>query len=105
MKQIKSSYVSSLSYAAGPLEYRLTNDYLFRALLQRSNKVLKGLISSLLHTKTEEILSASIMNPIELGTSIDSKTFILDIKVLLNNQTVINLEMQVIDYANWHDRS
>lgn len=45
------------------------------------------------------------MNPIELGTSIDSKTFILDIKVLLNNQTVINLEMQVIDYANWPDRS
>lgn len=32
-----------LTAAGGPVAIRLTNDYLFRALLQRSNKALKGL--------------------------------------------------------------
>lgn len=32
--------------ATGPVPIRLSNDYLFRALLQRSNSTLKGLICS-----------------------------------------------------------
>ena len=89
----------------GPLTIPMTNDYLFRALLQQNNKVLKGLISSLLHLPFEEIVSVEITNPIELGKSIDDKTFFLDIKVLLNSDTVINLEMQVINEQNWPERS
>ena len=89
----------------GPLTIPMTNDYLFRALLQQNNKVLKGLISSLLHLPLEEIVSAEITNPIELGKSIDDKTFLLDSKVLLNNNAIINLEMQVINEYNWPDRS
>ena len=89
----------------GPLAIPMTNDYLFRALLQQNNKVLKGLISSLLHLPLEEIVSVEITNPIELGRSIDDKTFFLDIKVLLNSDTVINLEMQVINEQNWPERS
>ena len=89
----------------GPLTIPMTNDYLFRALLQQNNKVLKGLISSLLHLPLEEIASVEITNPIELGTAIDAKTFLLDIKILLNNDTIINLEMQVINEHNWPERS
>ena len=90
---------------SGPLTIPMTNDYLFRALLQQNNKVLKGLISSLLHLRLEEIVSVEITNPIELGKSIDAKTFFLDIKVLLNCNTIINLEMQVINEHNWPERS
>ena len=89
----------------GPLIIPMTNDYLFRALLQQNNKVLKGLISSLLHLSLDEIISVEITNPIELGKSIDAKDFFLDIKVLLNSDTVINLEMQVINEHNWPERS
>ena len=89
----------------GPLSIPMTNDYLFRALLQQNNKVLKGLISSLLHLSPREITSVEITNPIELGKSIDAKYFFLDIKVLLNSDTVINLEMQVINEHNWPERS
>ena len=50
-----------------------------------------------------------VRNPILLGTALtedfDSKTFILDINVLLNDHTLINLEMQVADYKNWPERS
>ncbi len=91
--------------AFGPLPIPMTNDYLFRALLQRNNKVLKGLVCSLLHLAPGQLHSAEITNPIELGASVTDKTFILDIKVLLNDQTVLNLEMQVINQHNWVERS
>ncbi len=91
--------------STGSLVVSMTNDYLFRALLQRNNKVLKGLICSLMHLTQDEVTSVVITNPIELGTSIGDKTFILDIKVLLNSLTVINLEMQVINQYDWVERS
>ncbi len=98
--------MSGLNFpASGPLPIPMTNDYLFRALLQRNNKVLKGLVCSLLHLSPKQLSTAEITNPIELGASITDKTFILDIKVLLNDQTVLNLEMQVINQHNWVERS
>ena len=91
--------------SSGKLEFPMTNDYLFRALLQKNNKVLKGLIGALLHMDVDSITSAVIQNPIELGKSFDDKTFILDVKVLLNNNEIIDLEMQVINYYDWPERS
>lgn len=102
---IPTSAIVDLSAATGPVAIKMTNDYLFRALLQRNNRVLKGLIRSLLHLSPEEITSVEITNPIELGTSVDEKEFILDIKVKLNSSVIINLEMQVINERNWVNRS
>ena len=90
---------------SGALLVPMTNDYLFRALLQRNNLVLKGLICALLHMEEADISSVIITNPIRLGDSIDNKTFVLDINVILNQQHIINLEMQVINLNNWQDRS
>ena len=42
---------SDWKQATGELNIKLINDYLFRALLQRNNHVLKGLIASLLHIR------------------------------------------------------
>ncbi len=89
----------------GKLEYRLTNDYLFRVLLQNSHKVLEGLVCSLLHLKPEQIHSLIITNPIKLGEAVSDKTFVLDVEVQLNSNKLINLEMQVINEGNWTDRS
>lgn len=50
-------------------------------------------------------ISIEITNPILLGKYIEGKTFILDIKVLLNNNTIINLEMQIENQQNWPERS
>ena len=90
---------------SGALIVPMTNDYLFRALLQRNNLVLKGLICALLHMEETDISSVIITNPIRLGDSIDNKTFVLDINVILNQHHIINLEMQVINLNNWQDRS
>ena len=90
---------------SGALFVPMTNDYLFRALLQRNNLVLKGLICALLHMKESDISSVIITNPIRLGDTIDNKTFVLDINVILNQHHILNLEMQVINLNNWQDRS
>ena len=100
---------------SGALIVPMTNDYLFRALLQRNNLVLKGLICALLHMKEADISSVIITNPIRLGDSIDNKTFVLDINVILNQHHIINLEMQVKYlylliyrfkiFSYWHDSS
>lgn len=91
--------------ASGPVRIPMTNDYLFRALLQTNNYALKGLVCSLLHLTPSDIVSVVVTNPIELGNAPDDKTFLLDVKVSLNGDTVINLEMQVINEYNWKERS
>lgn len=40
----------------------------------------------------DEVHSVVILNPIVLGEHIDNKDFILDIRCLLNDDTMINLE-------------
>lgn len=95
----------SFEDATGSIDYGFTNDYMFRALLQQNNHVLKGLICSLLHLKTDEVISVEITNPILPGDNIDMKEFIMDIQIVLNNNTLINLEMQVVNEKNWPERS
>lgn len=91
--------------ASGPVAIRMNNDYLFRALLQRNNRALKGLICSLLHLDADQVSTVVITNPIALGDTIDGRSFFLDTRVLLNDSTVINLEMQVANEHNWVERS
>ena len=109
MKQDNTSFTSLygdiLHNASGSLPIPMTNDYLFRALLQQNNQILKALICSLLHLDDTKVNSVIISNPIELGKNIDEKTYILDIKVSLNGHAVINLEMQVVNERNWPERS
>ena len=83
--------INSWQNATGPLTIPMTNDYLFRALLQRNNFVLRGLIAALLHLNESDIISVFITNPINLGECITDKTFILDINLILNDNTIINL--------------
>ena len=106
MQQNNSTMLSGdFASATGKIEYGFTNDYMFRAILQKNKKVLKALICSLLHLKPEDVCSIEITNPIILGEKIDAKEFVLDIHVSMNNHTSINLEMQVQNHFNWKDRS
>ena len=95
----------NLKHASGKIKYGGTNNYIFQAFLQENNDALKSLICSVLHMDPETIISIEITNPILLGKYIEGKTFILDIKVLLNNNIIINLEMQIENQQNWPERS
>ena len=94
----------SFETATGSIDYPFTNDYMFRAILQKDKQVLKALIAALLHLKKESIHDVAITNPIELGAAISDKDFILDIRVNLNNEQLI-LEMQMSNEYNWSERS
>ena len=102
---MQNTQPASFMEATGVIQYNMTNDYMFRYILQKNKKVLKGLICSLLHLEPEQIKSVEVTNPIDLSEDINGKDFILDINVLLNDDTQINLEMQVENKHNWTDRS
>lgn len=102
---IGNSLHQHLADATGPIDFPFTNDYIFRAALQKDAIILKGLICSMLHMYPDEIKSLIITNPITLGQHIDNKEFILDISLILNDDTHIDLEMQVKNEGDWNDRS
>ena len=102
---MQNEQVISYKEATGVIQYNMTNDYMFRYILQKNQKVLKGLICALLHLEPEEVQKVEITNPINLNEDIKDKEFILDIDVLLNDNTKIGLEMQVQDKQNWTERS
>ncbi len=105
MSNVTFSISQSLAEATGPIDYTFTNDYMFRAILQKNIAVLKALICSLLHIPPALVKSVEITNPIVLGQHIDSKEYVLDITVLMNDDTHIDLEMQVQNENNWQCRS
>ena len=99
-----SNQSNSLSLS-GKLQHTLTNDYLFRAVIQKNPEAAKGLVAALLDIPVSEIKELIIENPIILGEKIEDKDCILDLRLLLNNNARINLEMQVGNLTNWTMRS
>ena len=71
--------------ATGKLEYTLMNDYMFHVVMQRNEKVLRGLIGSLLGLSQDEIVSVELKNPIIPGQAVGDKEIILDLMIILNN--------------------
>ena len=98
-------HCTSLQEATGEVEYRLMNDCMFHVVFQKNPKALRGLCASLLHMHPEEVHSVEVLNPFEFKTMPTDKTFILDLKVKLNDDRILNFEVQVIDEKNWPERS
>lgn len=91
--------------ASGPLRFKMTNDAMFHIVFEANQEALKAFLCSLLRLRPEEISSVEVTNPIKFGDNIYSKTFVLDLRLLLNNTTVINIEMQVENLSFWKERS
>ena len=105
MKKENNKKTYQFHKATGALKYTMTNDYLFRMVLQRDKETLTLLICSLLHLTKDQVVDVYIDNPVEPGATIANKEYQLDIVVKLNGDVIINLEMQVINYNNWTMRS
>ncbi|MDO4960722.1 MAG: PD-(D/E)XK nuclease family transposase, partial [Eubacteriales bacterium] len=85
--------------------YGLTNDYMFKVIMQENVYVREMLIRALLGLDEEELTYSEVLNPIIPGYAIDNKTCILDLNLMLNNKEKLNLEMQVIKDQAWEKRS
>lgn len=53
---------------------------------------MKMLVCSLLGYKQSDIKEITIRNPIQVGQAIERKGFILDVALLLNDDTYVNIE-------------
>ena len=91
--------------ATGKLEYTLTNDYMFHVVMQRNEKVLRGLIGSLLGIAQDEIIKVELKNPIIPGQAVGDKEIVLDLMIILNGDRFLNIEMQVNRREDWVERS
>lgn len=89
----------------GPVKYGFTNDYMFRAVLQRSSIVLAEIVRILLYIPEGNQVECEILNPIVLSEQLGDKNCVLDILVLVNGTEKVNLEMQVEIAGNWVKRS
>lgn len=94
------SYLS----AAGKIRYTMTNDYMFNVIFQNTD-ILTEFLCPLLFLGRDQIHSVTIKNPLLPGNTALDKTFILDINISLNDNTLINIEMQVNNLGDWFDRS
>lgn len=99
---IKSKLFNSMQ---GRLEYTLMNDFLSKYTLQKDLFALKGLLAALLRVELDAITDIEILNPVEPGEQVTDKDCILDIKLEMNHNTVINIEFQATFQDFWTDRS
>ncbi len=91
--------------ATGPVAVGMTNDYMFRIVFQENKHALKGLLSSVLHIDPESIKTLEIRNSVKPGVSIADKEYRMDIIATMNDETNLNLEMQLRNQGNWKYRS
>ena len=83
---------------------KLTNNYAFQKIFKNA-KIVKGFLMALLDLKEYEIKKIKITDPFTLGENNEEKEGILDIKLILNQNRKINIEMQNTYQDDWTERS
>lgn len=86
------------------LNIRLTNNYAFQKIFKNKD-IVKGFLMALLHLKEKQIKDIEIVDPITSGEESREKEGILDIKLTLNGNRKINIEMQNTYQGDWEERS
>ena len=83
---------------------KLTNNYAFQKIF-KNTKIVKGFLMALLDLKEYEIKKIEITDPFTFGKNNEEKEGILDIKLILNQNRKINIEMQNTYQDDWTERS
>lgn len=83
----------------------LTNDLLFHMVFTKNQAALRNLMSCLLNIPEAEILDIEILNPMQYNEQFDMNLSILDLKLHLNHEHYILVEMQVRRFRFWPERT
>ncbi len=85
-------------------KYKLSNDFIFKKVFAQdeNNSELIDLLEAILDIKIEKV---DIKNPELPKNAMDEKASTLDIKAYLNDDTIIDIELQVKNEYNITDRS
>lgn len=79
-------------------------DFAFKEIMA-NEKARIGFLSAVLKIKPEEIKSTQILNTYLQKVHEDDKQGILDVRILMNNDTEIDTEIQLSELKVWADRS
>ena len=96
---------TTLQEATGKISYNMLNDYMFRIVMQNNPEALKNIIAAVLHIPPARILSLEVTNAIIPGEAISNKEFRMDVSVCFNDNTYVDIELQVRDQTDWTFRS
>ena len=89
--------------ATGEIEFTLMSDMMFHYVMQNSKNALIGLVCALKGLSTNDVQDILVENPIDLNSA--GKETIMDIKLTLNNNEILNVELQVYPDKYWISRS
>ena len=89
--------------ATGEIEFTLMSDMMFHYVMQQSEKALTGLVCALKGLSPNNVQGIHVENPIDLNSA--GKETIMDIKLTLNNNEILNIELQVYPDKYWISRS
>ena len=84
---------------------QLTNDYIFKRLFSKEGNedILKDLLEGILEIPIKKV---EVMQEVELErVDIKDKLGVLDIKAIVNDNTTVNIEMQIADKGNMIERT
>jgi len=87
------------------VELQLTNDYIFKRLFSKKGNedILKDLLEGILEIPIEKV---EVMQEVELErVDIKDKLGVLDIKAIINENTTVDIEMQIADEKNMIERT
>ena len=96
---------NSVTYetATGEIEFTLMSDMMFHYVMQNSKNALTGLVCALKGLSPDDVQDILVENPIDLNSA--GKETIMDIKLTLNNNEILNIELQVYPDKYWISRS
>lgn len=100
----RDEYLKKKAADSNGLNIQLTNNYAFRKTF-KNTYIAKGFLMALLGLKEDEIADLKVTDPFEEGESEQEKEGILDVKIYLNNNKKINIEMQNRYQNDWTERS
>ena len=96
--------LKELAESSEPLNIRLTNDFAFKTTFHEKEP-LKGLLSAILLIPPEEIADIEFLDTQLYGEYAEDHEGIVDIKLYLNGDKKINIEMQLARFPSWQERS
>ncbi len=93
----------SYETATGVIEYTLTSDLMFHYVMQKSKAALTNLVCALKGINPKDVKEIIVKNPIDLNSN--AKETIMDLKLILNSNKIINIELMLYMDIHWVKRS
>ena len=93
-----------MNKATNELKFSLKNDYIFKKVFakEENNSKLKDFLEAILNIKIKKVV---VKNPEIPKNMLDEKLAILDIRAEINEDTILDVEMQVANQYNISERS